>query len=484
MQVSLEEMYGPRGGRGLAQRAGRATFSDALKNFGALAGAGDLAFKVLPLGTKLKIGVPAMARIFSEFSDQVSRVYDSGDHYEYTLERCPMCWNRKSDQPVCYGGLGILKAGGAYVPLDPEYPKERLQYMVKDADADMILTSRRLMDFVKSLGDLSLITLDGDDIFSEGFADNNKVPTNVVGPGNLAYVIYTSGSTGLPKGTLIEHNSLVNYLCWINTQLMVDGGVRLPLITRLTFDACLKQLFAPLLRGDEVLIFPDDVVAQPAKLLKALAAYDQIGLNCTPALWKAIIDELSNNPDMLPMDNLSHLFIGGEQLSPDLVNRSFATLPHLHIWNLYGPSEVTANASTARIASQGGVTIGRPIANTQIYILDPYLQVTPIGVPGELHIGGEVLARGYLNRPDLTAERFIPNPFSVKRGARLYKTGDLVRYLPDGNIEFLGRLDNQVKIRGFRIELGEVEARLCQHPSVSEAVVKSPTTLKRRLTKV
>jgi amino acid adenylation domain-containing protein/non-ribosomal peptide synthase protein (TIGR01720 family) len=380
-----------------------------------------------------------------------------------------LCVDRSLEMVV--GILGVLKAGGAYIPLDPTYPKERLQYMVKDSGADMIMTSRRLMDFVKSLGELSVISLDDDDLFFEGYDDDHKVPTNVARPGNLAYVIYTSGSTGLPKGTLIEHKSLVNYLCWFNTQLMVDGGVRLPLITKLTFDASLKQLFAPLLRGDEVLIFPDDVVAQPARLLQALAAHHQFGLNCIPSLWKAIIDVLINNAAMLPMDNLSHLFIGGERLSPDLVKRSFETLPHLRIWNLYGPSETTANACAARIVSQGDVTIGRPIANTQIYILDPYLQVRPMGVPGELHIGGEALARGYLSRPELTAERFIPNPFSDKPGARLYKTGDLVRYLSDGNIEFLGRLDNQVKIRGFRIELGEVEATLCLHPYVSEAVV-------------
>ena len=405
--------------------------------------------------------------------DELNKRANQIAHHLYSLGVGPemvvgICVERSFE--MVFGLLGILKAGGSYLPLDPEYPQERLQYMVQDAGADLILTSRRLTDFVKALGDLSLVTLD-DNIYPEGFDDTDKVPTNVVHPGNLAYVIYTSGSTGLPKGTLIEHKSLVNYLCWINTNLMVDGGVRLPLITKLTFDASLKQLFAPLLRGDAVLIFPDDVVAQPVRLLKALAKHHQVGLNCTPSLWKVIIDEISNNPDRRPMDNLSHLFIGGERLSADLVNRSLATLPHLHIWNLYGPSEVTANASAARIVSQVDVTIGRPIANTQIYILDPYLQLTPIGVPGELHVGGEALARGYLNRPDLIAERFIPNPFSDQPGERLYKTGDLVRYLPDGNIEFLGRLDNQVKIRGFRIELGEVEATLCLHPSVSEAVV-------------
>ncbi len=400
-------------------------------------------------------------------ADQIAhRLYALGVRPEIVVG---LCVERSVKMVV--GILGILKAGGAYLPLDPEYPQERLQYMVKDTGADIILTSRRLMGLLNSLGELSLIPLDADDVFDEGLVGNDKVPSIAPHPSNLAYVIYTSGSTGHPKGTLIEHHSLVNYLFWVNTHLMLDGGVRLPLITKLTFDASLKQLFAPLMRGDEVLIYPDDVVAQPTRLLRALAANHQFGLNCTPSLWRAIIDEICHNPDVQPMNSLSHLFIGGERLSPDIISRSFETLPHLHVWNLYGPSETTANSSAAKISSPGHATIGRPIANTQIYILDSEHQITPIGVPGELHIGGEGLARGYLHRPDLTSERFIPNPFSDKPGARLYNTGDLGCYWPDGNIEFLGRIDNQVKIRGFRIELGEVETALCQHPSVSQAVV-------------
>jgi amino acid adenylation domain-containing protein len=369
------------------------------------------------------------------------------------------------------GLLGILKAGGAYLPLDPAYPKERLQYMVKDSGVDLILTSMGLIDLVKSLGDVSPIPLDSDDYFFKSIVDNDIVPANVVCTGNLGYVLYTSGSTGLPKGTLVEHKSLVNYLYWINTGLLVDHELQIPLITKLTFDASLKQLFAPLIRGDVVWLLPDHVMAQPARLLQALATDSKVGLNCIPSLWEAILDVLRNDPNILPPDNLSHLFIGGERLSKDLVNRTFATLPHLEIWNLYGPSETTANSSATRVDSKGDVTIGRPIANTKIYILDPYLQPTPIGVPGELHIGGDGLSRGYLNRPKMTAERFIPNPFSGKLGARLYKTGDLVRYLPDGYIEFQGRIDHQVKIRGFRIELGEIESVLRQHSAVRKTVV-------------
>jgi amino acid adenylation domain-containing protein len=383
------------------------------------------------------------------------------------------------------GLLAILKAGGAYVPLDPAYPKERLRYMLKDSGAGLILTQKKLAEFVKSLGDSQFILLDNPyDSLENTTGDNDRIVyMSGVRPDSLAYVIYTSGSTGLPKGAMIEHKNLVNYLCWVNKALLGGDVHDLPLITKLTFDASLKQLFAPLLRGSRVWILPDDIVAQPTKLLQVLALATKVGLNCVPSLWEAILDTLHHHQTLIPADSLTHLYVGGEPLSKGLVKRSFATFANLQIWNLYGPTETTANSSAARIVPTDKVTIGRPIANTQLYILDPHLQPAPVGVPGELYIGGEGLARGYLNRPELTAERFIRNPFSEKSGGRLYKTGDLARYHPDGNIEFLGRLDHQVKIRGFRIELGEVEVVLSQHPAVrgSIAVVREDAPGHKRL---
>jgi amino acid adenylation domain-containing protein len=234
---------------------------------------------------------------------------------------------------------------------------------------------------------------------------------------------------------------------------------------------CLKQLSPPLLRGGQVWILPEEVLAEPTKLLSALAARTKVGLNCVPSLWTAILHAIQSGQAKPPGEGLAYVFFGGEPLSKELVARSLSVLPHLQIWNIYGPTEATANASAARITSGEEVTIGRPIANAQIYILNSSLHPVPIGVAGELYIGGAGVARGYLNRPELTAEKFIPDPFRVLPGARMYKTGDLARYRPDGNIEFLGRTDHQVKIRGFRIELGEIEAALGRHPAVREAVV-------------
>jgi amino acid adenylation domain-containing protein len=288
---------------------------------------------------------------------------------------------------------------------------------------------------------------------------------------NLAYVIFTSGSTGKPNAVMIEHRSLVNYLDWVNKCLMHDGPEKVPMISSLSFDGSLKQLFAPLLRGGTVHVLSDEVILQPGRLLDAFGRGADFGLNCVPSLWATILDTVDAGQSAMPTANFTTLFLGGETLCKDLVQRSYALMPHLRVWNLYGPSETTANATAGIIDVNGELTIGRPIANVQVYVLDPSLNVVPIGIIGDLYIGGIGLARGYLNRPDLTAERFVPQPFSGEFGGRIYRTGDLARYLPDGRIEFVGRRDNQVKIRGYRIELGEIEAALIKHPAVREAVV-------------
>ena len=368
------------------------------------------------------------------------------------------------------GLLGILKAGGAYVPLDPAYPKERLAFMLEDAPAPVLLTQAHIAATMP-VHRAHVLCLDSGWEAIGRESELNPVSSSTIK--NLAYVIYTSGSTGQPKGVMIEHRSLVNYLCWVNEGLPGDTLEHLPLTTKLTFDMCLKQLFAPLLRGGEVWMLPEEVVAQPAALLSALGARNKAGLNCVPSLWKAMLYAVHSGKAIDPNATLEYLLFGGEQLSKELVDGSFSALPNLKIWNIYGPTEATANACAATIGAGDEVTIGRPIANTQIYILDSFLNPVPIGVQGELYIGGAGVARGYLNRPDLTADKFIPDPFSAHAGARLYKTGDLARYLPDGRIELLGRSDYQVKIRGFRVELGEIETALGEHPAVRAAVVLS-----------
>ncbi|HEX2053674.1 MAG TPA: amino acid adenylation domain-containing protein [Actinomycetota bacterium] len=365
------------------------------------------------------------------------------------------------------GLLGVLKAGGAYLPLDPAYPKERLAFKLADARAPVLLTQQRLLGHLPASA-AKVVCLDVDRQIAAKESGEN--PISGATAENLAYVIYTSGSTGTPKGVMIEHRSLVNYLRWANDVLMGDTVDGLPWVTSPTFDASLKQLFAPLLRGREVWVPAGNAVAEPVALLQALNARSKAGLNCVPSLWEAILDA-NHAGRVTPTESLVALFVGGERLSRELVDRSFRTLPGLRIWNLYGPAEATANAAAGEVVSQDEVSLGRPLANTQIYLLDRNQNPVPIGVPGELHIGGVGLARGYLNGPELTAERFVPDPFGGEPGSRLYKTGDLARYLPDGNIEFLGRIDHQVKIRGFRVEPGEVEAVLGQHPDVRETVV-------------
>ena len=375
------------------------------------------------------------------------------------MERCP---------EMLVAVLGILKAGGAFLPLDPAYPKARLAFMLGDARPPVVLTGELWSASLPDC-DARIVALDsGWEIIARESEEN---PSSGVTRGNLAYVIYTSGSTGQPKGVMCEHGGLVNYLSWVNDGPLGDSELCVPLTTKLTFDMCLKQLFPPLLRGGEVWMLPEEMLASPVALLKALATRKKVGLNCVPSLWRAILGAIKSGQAVPPDRVLTHVFFGGEPLSKDLVERSLAALPNLQIWNIYGPTEATANASAARIGAGDEVTIGRPIANATIYILDSLLRPVAIGVRGELHIGGAGVARGYLNRLELTAEKFLPDPFSDVPGARMYRTGDLARYKANGTIEFLGRADHQVKIRGFRIELGEVEAALAQHPDVREAIV-------------
>ncbi|MEG4234725.1 amino acid adenylation domain-containing protein [Microcoleus sp. Pol11C3] len=366
------------------------------------------------------------------------------------------------------GLLGILKAGGAYVPLDPAYPKERLAFMLSDSQVSVLLTQEKLLTGLPEQGAYAICLDTGWGLISQESEENLNSGVN---PANLAYIIYTSGSTGKPKGTMIVHQGLVNYLTWCIKAYAVADGVGSPVHSSIGFDATITSLFSPLLVGQRVVFLRDK---QEIEALSAvLCSQSNFSLvKITPA-HLALLSELL--PSKQAAGQTRALIIGGEALSKKSISFWQTHAPETRLINEYGPTETVVGCCIYEVPNQtsrsGLVPIGRPIANTQLYILDRSLQPVPIGVTGELHIGGDGLARGYLNRTELTTQKFIPNPFSNQPGSRLYKTGDLARYLPDGNIEFLGRIDNQVKIRGFRIELGEIEAVLMQNRAVQDAVV-------------
>ncbi|OBQ35366.1 MAG: non-ribosomal peptide synthetase, partial [Anabaena sp. MDT14b] len=385
-------------------------------------------------------------------------------HYLQTLGVRPevlvgICVERSLEMVV--GLLGILKAGGAYVPLDPEYPRERLDYMLADAGVEVLLTQLELLSSLSS-HTARVVYLDTD--WYHIAQDYEKNPISDVISKNLAYTIYTSGSTGKPKGVQIIHSAVVNFLCTMRQQLGITADDVLVGVTTFNFDIAMLEIFLPMIVGARVVIAKREVVIDGQELLEMVANCGATVMQATPATWRLLLEAGWQNSHQLK------ILCGGEALHWELANQLLARSPSL--WNLYGPTETTIWSLIAQIESQSRlIVIGRPMSNTQIYILDANQQPVPIGVPGELYIGGDGLARGYLNRPELTLEKFIPNPFSHNLSARLYKTGDLACYLIDGNIEYLGRIDNQVKIRGFRIELGEIEAVLNAHPQIQQAVV-------------
>jgi amino acid adenylation domain-containing protein len=356
------------------------------------------------------------------------------------------------------GLMGILKAGGAYVPLDIAYPKERFDFMLSDAQVTTLVTQRSMKDKLYA-ADRKLVLLDGDaeEITRQEYGN---LALNISSQ-NLAYVIYTSGSTGVPKGVAIEHRSATAFLHWAGTVFAPEDMAGMLASTSICFDLSVFELFLPLSSGGKV------ILAKNALDLPELQSSGVTLINTVPSAM-AELTRLKAIPESVRTVNLA-----GEPLRNRLAQEVYRHNNIERLFNLYGPSEDTTYSTFALVRRGAGdePTIGRPISNTQAYVLDGRLNPCPIGVAGELHIGGEGLARCYLNRPSLTAERFIPNPYAPLPGARLYKTGDLARFLPDGEIEFLGRLDHQVKIRGFRIELGEIEAVLSGHAAVREAVV-------------
>ncbi|MBV8856906.1 MAG: amino acid adenylation domain-containing protein, partial [Acidobacteria bacterium] len=352
--------------------------------------------------------------------------------------------------------LAVLKAGAAYLPLDPAYPRDRLAFMLEDAGA-LLLTSRALSEGVTAAA-ADIIRLEEiEEEVSRGPAVN---PVCAAGAQNLAYLIYTSGSTGRPKAVAITHSSAATFLHWAAESFSADELCGVLASTSVCFDLSVFELFAPLSVGGSV------VLADNALALPTLPAAARVTLiNTVPSAMTELVRQRAV-PEGVRVVNLA-----GEALKRSLVESIYETGTVGKVVNLYGPSEDTTYSTFTEVLPGEEVTIGRPLANTRAYVVDSALRPAPVGVPGELLLGGDGLARGYLNRPALTAERFIPDPFSGVAGARLYRTGDLVRWLADGRIDFLGRFDHQVKVRGFRIELGEIEAALLRHPSVAEAVV-------------
>ncbi|MEC4813417.1 MAG: amino acid adenylation domain-containing protein [Scytonema sp. PMC 1069.18] len=362
--------------------------------------------------------------------------------------------------------LGILKAGGAYVPLDPTYPKDRLAFILEDTQVSVLLTQEK---FVEELPEHKAIIVCLDKGSEACILENADKPVSQVTTNNLAYVIYTSGSTGKPKGVMNTHRGICNRLLWMQSAYQLTTVDRVLQKTPFSFDVSIWEFFWPLMTGARLVIARPRGHQDSAYLVKLIGEQQITTVHFVPSMLQLFLEE----PGVERCNSLRQVMCSGEALPFKLQEQFFARLDaKLH--NLYGPTEAAIDVTFWPCEQQSReytVPIGRPIANTQIYLLDTHLQPLPIGVAGELHIGGTNLARGYLHQPEQTALKFIPNPFSNELGARLYKTGDLACYQPDGSIKYLGRLDRQVKLRGFRIELSEIEAVLSQHPSVQEVVV-------------
>ncbi len=375
-----------------------------------------------------------------------------------------ICVDRSLDMVV--GLLAILKAGGAYVPLDPGHPRERLAHILSDSGVSLLLTQSPLLGELALLADVetAIVAIDldwsGSATEPEGSGDVSDAGVSS-GPDHLAYVMYTSGSTGAPKGVMIPHRALTNLLTSLIREPGLRGDDRLLAVTTYCFDIAGFELFGPLLVGACCEICASDAVGDVEKLKRAIRTRKPTVMQATPATWTMLLRSGWRNAEGV------RIVCGGEALSETL--RASIVATGCQAWNMYGPTETTIWSMAWRVGGDGPVSLGRPIANTQVYVLDDHLRPVPVGVAGELCIGGAGLARGYHNRPELTAERFVENPFAA--GTRLYRTGDMARRLASGEVEYLGRLDGQIKLRGYRIEPGEIEACLASYPGIRQCAV-------------
>ena len=384
--------------------------------------------------------------------------------------RVGICMNRSLEMVISI--WGILQAGGAYVPLDPDYPSDRLAYMLSDSEVNIVLSQSELMGKVKacSIDNVNLIYLDerwheieyrSEELLSKGVEVIDEVK-----PENLAYLIYTSGSTGKPKGVMIEHQALMNRILWMQQSYPLNSDDLVLQKTPFSFDVSVWEFVWPLISGSRMLLARPEGHKDVSYLEKLISDYQITTLHFVPSMLTTFLANAK-----LTCPNVRQVFCSGEALDSQIVNSYKDKFPQAKLYNLYGPTEAAIDVTAFDCSQAEGtnISIGSPIANTQIYILDKFKQLQPVGVPGELYIAGDGLARGYLNRKELTFEKFVDNPFV--KNTRMYKSGDLARWSDDGNIEYLGRLDTQVKIRGFRIETGEIEFQLNQHPGISDSCV-------------
>ncbi len=423
----------------------------------------------------------AVAAVFQDVSITYGELNRRADRVARSLrsagvqpeDRIGVCVERSLD--MLTGLLGILKSGCAYVPLDPAFPRDRLATMLDDAGCRILLTQSGLMRFLSGAETRLAEDATPPSDLTEGrmvIPIDQELPVVDSPPplareprsSDLAYVIYTSGSTGRPKGVEIPHRSVVNFLSSMRRRPGITPDDSLLAVTTLSFDIAVLELFLPLVSGARVIIASREEALDGSRLRELLRARSPTVMQATPATWAMLLDAgWPGSPQL-------RILCGGEELAPDLARKLLGMCGDL--WNMYGPTETTVWSSVERVESvDGSIPLGKPIANTNLFILDEDLQPVPIGVPGELYIGGDGVARGYANRHDLTAERFVRNPLGDDPGSRLYRTGDLARYRPNGELQFLGRLDHQVKIRGYRIELGEIEETLRRHPATAEVVV-------------
>ena len=371
-----------------------------------------------------------------------------------------LCLERDADLPVAL--LAVLSAGAAYLPLDPDYPRQRLAFMLEDSRVPLLIAHPATAAALPEHGARVVLLEEGwPDRLAPGAWESPAADLD-----QLAYMIYTSGSTGRPKGVQVPHGALANFLAAMADRPGLAAADRLLAVTSLSFDIAGLEIYLPLLVGASLELAPREVAADGARLLERLLDATTV-VQATPSTWRLLL-EAGWEParQRRPLKALC----GGEALPADLAARLLSG-PAIELWNLYGPTETAIWSLRLHLDPGAPVTLGRPIDNTRLFILDRGFRLVPLGVPGELAIGGDGVARGYFGRPDLTAERFVPDPAAERPGARVYRTGDLARYLDDGRVEFLGRIDHQVKVRGVRIELGEIEAALAEHPAVAQAVV-------------
>ena len=392
-----------------------------------------------------------------------------------------LCVERSLDMII--GILGILKAGGAYVPLDPDYPQDRLEYMVEDSHEGLIVTQKDVVakgGFLAKLDSNELLVIDSDNVKDELSKQSTENLEKGSGPDNLAYVIYTSGSTGKPKGVMLEHDGVINRINWMHKEYGLNKNDKILQKTPFSFDVSVWELLWAITYGGQLVFAKPEGHKDPEYLLESIEKFGITKMHFVPSMLQVFMDYIeAGNLSLSKLSSLKDIFCSGEALALPLAKMVLDKLS-LKLNNLYGPTEASIDVSfydCVGLAKSdlASVPIGKSIDNIQLYILNKNLKPCPIGAPGELYIGGAGLARGYLNQEELTKERFITNPFaqelSLSKLDRIYKTGDLVRWLSDGNIEYLGRTDFQVKVRGFRIELGEIENVLAKHKNISQVSV-------------